>query len=132
RVLLDAAHNALGAERLARFLAEVGSSYTLLFGALADKRGDAMLGTLAANATKLVLTRPPSPRALDPAALVGVVAGPSIQVVEEPERALEAALAAQSELVVACGSIYLVGLLRKLLRERYGVPEAAAAVSVTG
>jgi dihydrofolate synthase/folylpolyglutamate synthase len=132
RLLLDAAHNTLGAARLAAFLAEVGSPYTLLFGVLADKRGDAMLAALAGGAEHVVLTRPPTPRALDPEALAGAVGRPSIQVVKEPERALEAALATEGELVVACGSIYLVGRLRELLRERFGVPEAAAALSVTG
>ncbi len=132
RVLLDAAHNALGAERLATFLAAVGFPYVLLFGVLADKPGVAMLRQLIGGAEAVVLTRPPSHRALDPQTLPGVTEGPPIQVVGDPERALEAALAAGSELVVACGSIYLVGRLRELLRERFGVPEAAAALSVTG
>jgi dihydrofolate synthase/folylpolyglutamate synthase len=132
RVLLDAAHNALGAERLAAFLVQAGSPYTMLFGVLEDKPGARMLDTLTQNARRVVLTRPPSPRAMDPAALAEVACKPLVRVVEEPERALEAALAGEEELVVACGSIYLLGRVRTLLRERFGVPPPAADVCVAG
>ena len=112
-VLLDAAHNPDGCRALARFLARLDRPYALLFGALADKRIDAMLPPLAAHATAVVLTRPDSPRAADPAALLPLVG--AAQVEPEPERALERALALSPGLVVACGSLYLVGGVRARL-----------------
>ncbi len=132
RVLLDAAHNPLGVERLARFLAQAGEEHALLFGALADKPAAAMLERLAPQAASLVLTRPASPRALDPERLAALPGLPPCRVEPDPETALDLALRAPQGLLVACGSIYLVGAVRQALRRRFGVPEAAVAVRVTG
>ncbi len=116
-VLLDAAHNPHGCRALARFLDRLGRPYTLLFGALADKRVEEMLPPLAARAARVVLTRPASPRAASPAVLRDLLPEPGrAQVEEDPERALRAALVGDSDLVVVCGSIFLVGAIRSLLR----------------
>jgi hypothetical protein len=54
-------------------------------------------------------------------------------VAEEPADALGEALArAEGRIVVACGSIVLVGEVRAALRARYGVPAAAATINVGG
>jgi dihydrofolate synthase/folylpolyglutamate synthase len=125
RVLLDAAHNPDGAEVLARFLSHLGPPIDLLFGVLADKDYGEMLPRLAAQARRVVLTRPASPRAKDPAELVPLLAGREGVLVEpDPDLALDRALALGGEVLVACGSIYLVGEVRKTLRERFGVPKA--------
>jgi dihydrofolate synthase/folylpolyglutamate synthase len=124
RVLLDAAHNPDGAEVLVRFLARLGHPIDLLFGVLADKDYGEMLPRLAAQARRVVLTRPASPRAKDPAELVVLLAGREDILVEpDPDRALDRALALGGEVLVACGSIFLVGEVRKSLRERFGVPD---------
>jgi dihydrofolate synthase/folylpolyglutamate synthase len=125
-VLLDAAHNPHGVEALARFLDRLGRPFVLLFGALADKQVGAMLPPLAARARAVVLTRPSSDRALDPGQLAGCLAAGTRPTVEaDPGAALDAALAAArglgTDLVVACGSLYLIGPLRSLLRARPGV-----------
>lgn len=112
-VLLDAAHNPDGCRALARFLDRLDRPFALLFGALADKRIEEMLPPLAARAATVVLSRPDSPRAADPATLLAL-AGAAI-VEPEPERALERALALSPGLVVACGSLYLVGRVRARL-----------------
>jgi dihydrofolate synthase / folylpolyglutamate synthase len=123
RVLLDAAHNADGAAVLARFLDRLEQPADLLFGVLADKDYGEMLPCLAARARRIVLTRPASPRAMDPAELLPLLTGhQGVEVEPDPGRALDRALALNGELLVACGSIYLVGELRKGLRERFGVP----------
>ena len=123
RVLLDAAHNADGAAVLARFLDRLDIPADLLFGVLADKDYGEMLPRLAARARRIVLTRPASSRAMDPAELLPLLAGrENIEVEPDPGRALDRALALNGEVLVACGSIYLVGELRKGLRERFGVP----------
>jgi hypothetical protein len=54
-------------------------------------------------------------------------------VVEEPARALREALAgAEGRIVVACGSILLVGEIRTALRARYGVPRPAIEINLSG
>ena len=124
-VLLDAAHNPAGCEALARFLGGLGRPYTLLFGALVDKEIAGMLPPLAAPAHRVLLTRPPSPRAADPVDLVTLLpAGIDLEIEVDPARALTAALDGESELVVVCGSIFLVGEVRTELRRRFGVPAA--------
>jgi dihydrofolate synthase/folylpolyglutamate synthase len=123
RVLLDAAHNLDGAAVLAGFLDRLREPANLLFGVLADKDYREMLDLLTPRARHLVLTRPVSPRAKDPAELLPLLAGrEGVAVEPDPGRALDCALALDGEVLVVCGSIFLVGELRRGLRERFGVP----------
>ncbi len=118
-VVLDAAHNPAGCAALVEFLDELDRPFTLLFGALADKDLSHMLPALAARASRVVLSRPNSPRAAEPAALAALL--PSAQGVQlEPDiaAALAAALAGEPALVLACGSIFLIGEVRTLVRAR--------------
>ena len=112
RVLLDAAHNAAGAAVLAAFLDRIGP-VDLLFGVLADKDYRDMLAVLSPRARHIVLTAPPNPRAKDPAELAPLLGDRRDVIVEpDPARALERALALGGEILVVCGSIYLVGEIR--------------------
>ncbi len=124
RVLLDAAHNEAGARVLAEFLDKMGQPVDLLFGVLADKDYPGMLGLLAPRADRIVLTTPASPRAKDPAELAALLAGHPGEVFVEPdrERALDRALGLGGEVLVACGSIFLIGEIRTGLRGRFGNP----------
>jgi dihydrofolate synthase / folylpolyglutamate synthase len=118
RVLLDAAHNPSGAAVLAEFLDRLGRPVDLLFGVLADKDYAEMLSMLAARADRIVLTTPASPRAKAPeelAALLGDRDG--VLVKPDPAQALEKALALGGGILVICGSIFLVGEIRKALRK---------------
>jgi len=133
RVLLDAAHNAEGAAALGELLAELGprtGSLDLIFGVLGDKDAGEMLDRLAPLARNLVFTTVPTPRARaagELPALVGTARREAPMLVEPaPAVALDRALALGADTLVACGSIFLVGELRRLLRERYGVPAPAA------
>jgi dihydrofolate synthase/folylpolyglutamate synthase len=116
-VLLDAAHNADGAEAVAAALAErrvAPERVALVFGSMADKDYTAMLAALAPFAAHRVYVAPEGRRAADPAAMAllwpGVVAS-----------ALDKALAIGRKavgpegLVVVTGSIFLVGAVRSLL-----------------
>lgn len=115
-VLLDAAHNPDGCAALAAFLDRLGRPFTLLFGALADKDVAGMLPPLAERASAIVLTHPDSPRAAAADALAAHLPAPAAVAIEpEPARALARALQAGPDLVVACGSLYLVGRLRPRL-----------------
>ncbi|HVR11221.1 MAG TPA: cyanophycin synthetase, partial [Thermoanaerobaculia bacterium] len=133
RVLLDAAHNAEGAAVLAGFLADAERSAgtpDLLFGVLGDKDAGEMLGELAPRVRDVVFTTAPSPRARDAAELAALAEAArfrgSVLVAPAPGAALDRALALGADTLVACGSIFLVGELRRLLRERFGVPAPAA------
>lgn len=122
-VLLDAAHNPEGAGVLAGFLE---GPVDLLFGALGDKDVSEMLVPLAKKARKIILTTPASDRARPPEELAALLPGREVEVVPDLREALDRALQPGVTLVV-CGSIYLIGEVRKRLRERFGVPEPATA-----
>ena len=120
-VLLDAAHNPEGAAALAGYLE---GPVDLLFGVLGDKDVADMLGPLAKRARRIVLTTPASDRARPPEELAALLPGREVEVVPDLEQALERALQPGTRLVV-CGSIYLIGEVRKRLREKFGVPPPA-------
>jgi dihydrofolate synthase/folylpolyglutamate synthase len=132
RVLLDAAHNGAGAATLGEFVANQRENATFLFGVLADKDIDEMLRHLLPHAKAWVLTTPPNPRALAPDEVARKIRdaglGVAIEVEPEPEKALDAALARTGAggLLVACGSIYLLGEIRAGVEERFGRPAPAA------
>lgn len=131
RVLLDAAHNPQGAATLASFLARLDEPRRLLFGVLDDKDGDGMLAAVADGFADAVLTRPPGARGLPPARLAPPPGLP-VEVEEDPERALDRALASGPGLLVVCGSIYLLGAVRSRLRELFGTPPPAVSLDVGG
>ncbi|HEY0512441.1 MAG TPA: folylpolyglutamate synthase/dihydrofolate synthase family protein [Thermoanaerobaculia bacterium] len=123
RAVLDAAHNADGAGALAEFLARLNRPVDLLFGVLGDKDFAGMLGALVPHARRIVLTTPKSPRAKPPEELAALLGDrEEIFVEPDPAQALDRALALGGEILVACGSIFLIGEIRKGLRDRFGVP----------
>jgi len=130
RVLLDAAHNPGGAETLAAFLSGEARPVDLLFGVLADKDARGILFTLAPYVRRFVFTTPASPRAQAPATLAALLPlrtpEAEVYVEPDPQAALDRALALGGETVVACGSIFLIGEIRRGLRERFGVPAPVA------
>jgi dihydrofolate synthase/folylpolyglutamate synthase len=130
-LLLDGAHNVAGAQALVRALDEefATAARTLVVGLLREKEPHEMLEALGVQATvgdgapvRLVCTRPPSPRALDPmevanAAMDLGVTDDRIDVCDSiPEavaRALEVTPADGQ--VIVTGSLYTVGAARSVL-----------------
>ena len=116
--LLDGAHNAHGMRAAAESLRTLfpGRKLTFLLGILADKDAGEMLDLLAPLAERVLVLRPDSPRAMDPAALCallserGVEARPCASVEEGMSAALAAA--GKSGAVCALGSLYLCGEIR--------------------
>lgn len=111
--ILDAAHNPAGAAALAAFLAEAAlERVPIVFGAMKDKDAAGMLRALLPRAALLVITRPPGPRAADPALLADVARAlaPDLPVFVEPQPrdALDAAWRGGPRILVA-GSIFLLG-----------------------
>jgi len=124
KILLDAAHNPLGARSLARTIRENirYSKLILLFGVLGDKDYRDMLRVLAPLADHVILTRPLSHRALDPHALAAlpVLHGRKVDIITNIQKAWQAALdmAEKDDLVCGVGSIYLVGELLRIWKGR--------------
>jgi dihydrofolate synthase/folylpolyglutamate synthase len=119
RWLFDGAHNPAGAAELASSLRRhfPGEEYLIVFGAIDGKPGNQMVRTLAPLAQSLILTAPPSERALPPEKLAEGIRGPEVRVMADPAEAIaEAARMAKGRLIVVCGSLYLVGLARELAR----------------
>ncbi len=130
-LLLDGAHNVAGAQALVRALDEefATAARTLVVGLLREKEPHEMLEALGVNLSvgdgapvRLVCTRPPSPRALDPmevanAAMDLGVTDDRIDVCDSiPEavaRALE--LTPADGQVIVTGSLYTVGAARAVL-----------------
>lgn len=120
-VLVDAAHNPAGARALAEYLRDEGwTDPTLVFGALRDKDVEGMLGVLAPVCGAIVCTTAPSPRALpapDVAAIARALAPPPARVTVQPDPGLALAeVCRPGARVVIAGSIFLIGLVRGILR----------------
>jgi dihydrofolate synthase / folylpolyglutamate synthase len=111
QVLVDAAHNEEGARALAAALPP--GPRTLIVGVVSDKDARAIVAPLAARATRVIATQPPSPRALAAEELAALI--PSSK---RPEVAPDLATAlerARGEPVLVAGSIFLVAEARRLL-----------------
>jgi len=126
-VLLDGAHNPHGAAALAAALVELrphlaAGRPTLLVGVLRDKDVAAILAPLRdspalAGAQVFATSVPDSPRSLAAAELAAAW-GSGARPVDDPTTALQSALSgarADGGPLVVCGSLYLVGHVRKLL-----------------
>ncbi|MBK9181021.1 MAG: bifunctional folylpolyglutamate synthase/dihydrofolate synthase [Acidimicrobiales bacterium] len=126
-VVLDGAHNPAGAEVAAGVLEEdfgADDNRVLVVGMLAGRDPEAMLSALdAASARMVVACTPRSPRAL-PAAAVGAAAralgAERVIVHDDVGRAVAAALdeAAEDDVVLVTGSLYVVGEARRLFPGR--------------
>lgn len=123
--LLDGAHNAHGMRAAAESLRALfpGRRLTFLLGILADKDAGEMLDLLAPLAERVFVLRPDSPRAMDPAALCGLLAGREVEArpCASVEAGLEAALAETDRdgVICALGSLYLCGEVRSAWFKRH-------------
>jgi dihydrofolate synthase/folylpolyglutamate synthase len=126
QLLIDCAHNALGAGALADYLeAQPHRERVLLFGVMDDKNPDQMLELLLPHFQHIVATRPPNRRAVDPETLVALATARGLLGEAEalPERALLRArrLAGTAGEVVVAGSTFVAGEIKRLLeKEREG------------
>lgn len=113
-LLLDAAHNVMAAEQLARFLkAHPRENRVLLFGVMKDKRVHEMLAQLLPHVSHFVATRPEMSRARGPEPLASFARdrGTPAEAIASSEGALTRAreLAGPTGEVVVAGSIFLLG-----------------------
>jgi len=126
RVVLDAAHNADGAQALAAYLRQWHPERpVLVISVMRDKDIDDILQALLPVTSDVIVTLAPSPRATavgelaQRVARIGAAAGHvrSITSIADPAAAVEAALA-QADSVCVAGSIFLAGAVRDGLRRR--------------
>ena len=114
-MVLDVAHNPAGAWALRSALSEQYEDRPLIFvfGAMRDKAISEMTEILFPLAERVIATRPENPRAASPEEIRQAAArtGTEIEVVDDPQRAVERARAqaGPNAVVVITGSIYLVG-----------------------
>ncbi|MGP1367015.1 MAG: bifunctional folylpolyglutamate synthase/dihydrofolate synthase [Schwartzia sp. (in: firmicutes)] len=124
RILVDGAHNPAGIAALRTALDDYfpSGSRVFLLGILQDKDIDVMLRILLRPEDRVVLTRPDSERAADPADVAPKAAVREVRVEPQPTQALKSALtmAGDGSLLVVTGSLYLIGRIRALLLEQKG------------
>lgn len=114
-VIVDAAHNRDSARRLAETLRTYfsGRTTTLVFGASVDKDITGMLSELLPTADRVVLTQAFHPRATDTDALKAKITGfgGKVASITPPSQAVAMALegASPDEVILVCGSVFLVG-----------------------
>lgn len=125
-IILDGAHNPAGARALREAMALVPRKKLIcVLGILGDKAYKEATVIIAPMCDEVIVTRPDTPRALDPEILASEVKDCVREVSVEPSigKALDAALAkaGHEDVVLACGSLYLVGPARTHLRGRLGM-----------
>jgi dihydrofolate synthase/folylpolyglutamate synthase len=123
-VYLDGAHNPGAARELAKFLDEnfQGRRVYMLFGAMRDKAVDEVTGLLFPQTYEVIFTEAQTPRAIS-AAQLQEIAGHHAErslVIPDAEKALQTALAKArpQDAIFITGSLYLVGQLRHVWRDR--------------
>jgi dihydrofolate synthase/folylpolyglutamate synthase len=123
-ILLDGAHNPAGCRTLAAYVRDhqPGRRVVLVFAAMKDKPAAEMLDILCPLAEEVIVTALPVSRGETPRRLHELAAVRGAQTVIEPSipAALERARAGAGEngLVVASGSLYLAGEIKKILARR--------------
>ena len=136
-VVLDGAHNPAGASEVASFVREQwsGRRLRLVYASMRDKAIGEISSILFPLAEEVYLTQPEDTRAASPEEILAAARyrPPYIIVEPEPARALESAYRASSpdDVVLACGSLFLVGAIKRALLEgklTLGQPAGRAGV----
>lgn len=126
-VVADGAHNRDSAQKLAATLREYfpGRRVTLIFGASSDKDVTGMLDELLPAVSRVIFTQAVHPRAQDPEALLPLAQQARLpaEVIPSVGQALTQALqlATPEEVILACGSLFVVAEVRTAWEERTAV-----------
>jgi len=117
KFLLDGAHNAAAATALAAFLEEFyPQGVWMIFGAMADKQFGEMITILRPHVHQFIFTKTQSSRAKDPGDLQGLVAGSRVEPFVSNAIQFARASAPADTTIVICGSLYLLGEARLVLK----------------
>lgn len=125
-VILDGAHNEAGAcalhETMERFFP--GKRVLLVLGMLADKQAGDMLAHFTKITGNMIVTEPDNPRRLSADELERLLTQRSITPVKAVDAAESVRLAhklgARYDVVLFAGSLYLIGEIRRILRNEQG------------
>ena len=130
-IIIDGAHNAAGAN----VLANTSSKYfkkdevTLIMGILKDKEVDAVVSKICPLAHRIIITKPDSPRAMEPSQLSTKVLKYCHKVIVEPnipdaiDKAID--MAGHEGVIIICGSLYLAGSARSYIKNKKSKPTIA-------
>jgi dihydrofolate synthase / folylpolyglutamate synthase len=115
-IILDGARNPAGARALARYLKRFYGTRRiwLVYGAMRDKAIEEVAGILFPIATELVLTAPGTPRALRPEALAEFAGRGHIEPTVDAAIDYARTHAADEDVIVITGSLFVVGEARRL------------------
>lgn len=118
-IVIDGAHNPDGAAALRRSLDAQfpDRPRRFLFGVLGDKDYESMIDILFRPTDEAIVTRPQSPRAAEPIVVCKKLRRNSIRAepVENLADAFDAWLNGGSGLLIAAGSLYMIGAVRQRL-----------------
>jgi len=124
RTVVDAAHNAASIGALMRAIGQniTYDSMVVIFGCSADKDIDGMLDQLQLGADKVIFTSTGVPRSADPHDLLNRFIERSQKMAQVGETLAEAydiacRCVTREDLICITGSVYLVGLAKKLLAQ---------------
>ncbi|WP_026485966.1 bifunctional folylpolyglutamate synthase/dihydrofolate synthase [Caldanaerobius polysaccharolyticus] len=122
-IVIDGAHNPQGASTLAKNIKDlfIYKRLILVIGVLKDKDVDGILNNIAPFADVVIATRPDSYRALDADVLAEMIkmrVKCQVTAIEDIGQAVRRAieLAGKDDMVLFCGSLYLIGHVREILR----------------
>jgi len=123
KIILDAAHNRASASALKEALDKFFKfrKLILVFGVSQDKDVKGILKELAPQAARIILTKANSPRAMQPEVIKSFIKanGRVVSSSGNPQQALKVARqsAGQKDLILVCGSLYLLGEVLKSERQ---------------
>lgn len=119
-IVIDGAHNPAGAKVLRENLDILypDKPRCFLLGILADKDIEGITGVLIRAQDKVITAAPISDRAGDPKLVAEKISASHVETAASIEEGLSMAkkLAACDEIIVAAGSLYLIGTVRELLK----------------
>ena len=116
-IIIDGAHNGAGAKALRKSLDKKFSTdrRIFLFGVLADKDIDEMIKILFREDDFVIVSKPDSPRAADPKKISELLQARSIEsiAIEDNEKAFEKFINSNEKILIAAGSLYMIGKIRE-------------------
>ncbi|MFH0815207.1 MAG: cyanophycin synthetase, partial [Methanobacteriota archaeon] len=130
-VVLDGGHNPQGARALAKTITETFAydRLILVVGMMKDKDHRGYLDAVAPLADEVVATRPRYSRAIEPGKLAAMVSGKPVAIAPTIADALALAAdrAGPKDMVLACGSLFVVGEALAILEMRRPEPRELVA-----
>ena len=128
-VIIDGAHNPAGAQVLSQTMEGISRDKLIcVYGILGDKSYAEATSFIAPICDEIIVTTPDTPRALDPKTLEMEIKKYSngkqqpVTVVPDYKEAFDMAWgkAGKNDVILCCGSFYLIGPLRTHIRKKLG------------